>query len=414
MLIRVMSAVLAVTAITTAQAWGGTLTVAQDRAQCPHAPFASIQAAVDNARPGDTVKVCAGTYAEQVTVTTPLTLTGEDATVDPPDGTFAIAFRLAADDITLRGFTIQGASVGVDTNDRFSGYRVDHNTIRDNALFAIDAGSSGALTSRFDHNTLSANDYGLVSELTDDTLWPDPPVGTDRHAYARDLRNARVDHNDTTLNGSGVETAGPGQPLDVSFDHNRSVQDRIGISIQNSIAASIRDNEILEANLAIVVGGANRELEIANNYGRAINGGAMAFQPALFVDVFSAPSRDVEIKNNDVSSSTGSGINFAPNTLQDSLITGNTSSASAASGINLGAGNTGNAFRANEIDNNLRTGIMVRAGATGNTFARNSMDGNGTLDPLSFFDARDDNTPLNTWVGNDCATDFPAGALCGG
>ena len=30
-------------------------------------------------------------------------------------------------------------------------------------------------------NTLTGNGYGLVSELTDDTLWPDPPLGNDRH-----------------------------------------------------------------------------------------------------------------------------------------------------------------------------------------------------------------------------------------
>jgi hypothetical protein len=90
---------------------------------------------------------------------------------------------------------IQGAWVGVDTSDRFSGYRVDHNAIQDNTLFAIDAGSAGAHPSGFDHNSLRGNTYGLVSELTDDTLWPQPPVGSDRGAYARNLRNARVDHN---------------------------------------------------------------------------------------------------------------------------------------------------------------------------------------------------------------------------
>jgi hypothetical protein len=40
-----------------------TLAADQDRAQCPRAQLASIQAAVDDAQLGDTVKVCAGTYA---------------------------------------------------------------------------------------------------------------------------------------------------------------------------------------------------------------------------------------------------------------------------------------------------------------------------------------------------------------
>lgn len=43
-----------------------TLVVDDDRLQCPGAPFTSIQAAVDAAAPGDSIEVCAGTYAEQV------------------------------------------------------------------------------------------------------------------------------------------------------------------------------------------------------------------------------------------------------------------------------------------------------------------------------------------------------------
>ena len=41
-----------------------TLTVDDDRADCPAAAFTSVQAAVDAAAPGDTVTICPGTYAE--------------------------------------------------------------------------------------------------------------------------------------------------------------------------------------------------------------------------------------------------------------------------------------------------------------------------------------------------------------
>lgn len=43
--------------------------VDDDKAQCPTAPFSSIQAAVDAAAPGDIVVVCDGVYREQVTIT---------------------------------------------------------------------------------------------------------------------------------------------------------------------------------------------------------------------------------------------------------------------------------------------------------------------------------------------------------
>src|SRR4051794_10881173 len=131
-----------------------TLTVDKDRAQCPRAQFATIQAAVDNAHDGDTVKLCPDLYSEQVTVTKPLTIRADDVDSDgcltagaadparqvivaPASAGFAVAFRLAADDVTLRGVVIQAASVGVDTSDAFSGYRVTGDRIENSSLFAI-------------------------------------------------------------------------------------------------------------------------------------------------------------------------------------------------------------------------------------------------------------------------------------
>lgn len=45
-------------------AYAATLTVDDDKADCPAATFTSIQAAVDAAKTGDTIAVCAGDYAE--------------------------------------------------------------------------------------------------------------------------------------------------------------------------------------------------------------------------------------------------------------------------------------------------------------------------------------------------------------
>src|SRR4051812_28537316 len=45
-----------------------TRAVDDDGVQCPAARYASIQAAVDAAGPGDTVLVCDGAYREQVTI----------------------------------------------------------------------------------------------------------------------------------------------------------------------------------------------------------------------------------------------------------------------------------------------------------------------------------------------------------
>lgn len=58
------------------QTRGATLIVDDDRRECPHAGFRSIQGAVDAAAPGDAINVCPGTYDEQVVIAKPLALTG--------------------------------------------------------------------------------------------------------------------------------------------------------------------------------------------------------------------------------------------------------------------------------------------------------------------------------------------------
>src|SRR3954451_13041593 len=86
-----------IAALAPSSAFASTWTVDDDKADCPNARFASIQAAVEQAAPWDTVVVCPGLSLEQsiptsgnnspsqpgsrngLTITKPLTIKGADA-----------------------------------------------------------------------------------------------------------------------------------------------------------------------------------------------------------------------------------------------------------------------------------------------------------------------------------------------
>lgn len=85
---------------------------------CGNAQYSTIGAAVAAANPGNTVNVCPGTYNEDVVVNKPLTLVGQDATIDAT--TFNNGFQVVSPNVTVQGFTItnaigEGILVGVDS-----------------------------------------------------------------------------------------------------------------------------------------------------------------------------------------------------------------------------------------------------------------------------------------------------------
>ncbi|MGH3088163.1 MAG: right-handed parallel beta-helix repeat-containing protein [Rubrobacteraceae bacterium] len=116
---------LGVLAASAAPVFGGqsepaTLVVDDDGQQCPDAGFETIQQAVNEATAGTTIRVCSGTYAEQVTITgtdkNDLQLDGdgprEDVVVQAPD-TLAdpgdlVTVDGGAQGVVIRDLTISG------------------------------------------------------------------------------------------------------------------------------------------------------------------------------------------------------------------------------------------------------------------------------------------------------------------
>jgi hypothetical protein len=480
-----------------------TLVVDDDGVQCANFDFKSIQEAVDEAQPGWVVRVCPGYYAESVTVDKPLTIVGQpdavealdcfDPTASAPgdldptqhvivDGSQSAAlalFTLAADDITLAGFVFQGATNppplpplpagaaflrrAIDVSGDYSGYRIHHNLIRLNTV-GVELGSNGESSSRFDHNCLRRNGWGLATDFRDLMT-----VSIDR--------NATFDTQNFAFELFGVRPED--RRKDITLAHNVSRQDNTSYLVVGTVRTTVIGNTIESPRVGIRVDPGNLGLEISRNvinndlgtnrFGSVLQG--IAFVSPTTLD--QEPTAGALVRENTitklgfpVSNGVGDGIVAAgpPNAdrhaLINSLIVDNVTSDNLRDGIVLRGANSGNTLRGNVSDRNGRFGIFVqgavrngfelnvasengadgislqraiRSGvnydATDNTFAANIAERNGRYGVFAdafavrntfvvnrmfenaIHDAHDSDS--NTWIANQCVTDFPFGTICG-
>jgi hypothetical protein len=241
-------------------------------------PFLAIQAAVDVARPGDTIRVCPGLYEENVVVKTPrLTIRGANAGHDPTgkrrhhesivtgdDLTGTVQLR--ADHVTWDGFTIRGVpkqenGPGMYTDPAHSGYLVRDTIFQDNGV-GLRLGSSGEHPTLICRNRFQANNefktggFGVFSD--------------------QGARDVGITWNRFQLhNGAGVFFADRGAiQRDVLIDHNKSVDDKTFAAIfntsrvqvsSNSVRARVDDPEFPEETSAVFIGARNHGVLVKHN-----------------------------------------------------------------------------------------------------------------------------------------------------
>lgn len=422
-----------------AAAGRATLVVDDDGEQCPNAGYTSIQEALGSeaAKPYVKIRVCPGVYRETVVVEKPLRLQGPIGAVDavdcfaqtPPDltaGEYAIvdppvasapAFALVAPNVRVSGFAIRGRLVGMTTSDAYSGYRIHHNLFaanREGVRLGTGAHADSRRQSRFDHNCLRENSWGLSNTS----------VGA--------LINARIDHNETyrTLQRA-FEALHVAE--DVRFDHNTSRLDTNAYLVSGSKRSKIVENTLDRVRIGMEIGRLrpNEDLEVAGNSFFNVHTGP---QPATAIG-FNPPSNGgpntgVVVSANTITGyTTGIAIGGPPGavggSLTESEIVANTIDNSIQNGIRMRALNTAITVRENSLNANgwhgihamcgLLSGTTIEVCPTGNTFVANEMLGNG------LYDARDDTgigpggapRPLqNTWIANRCVKDLPEAMIC--
>ncbi len=232
------------------------LTVDNDGAQCPGAPFNSIQAAVNAARAGDTIRVCPGTYPEQVRIDKKLTVEGQTVgneslilvrptAVTPNTNSLegtgapiaAIILVDGADGVTLENLTVDGAGNSLTScGQGFYGiyYRnasgkVDSVAVRNIRLAAAPAdceSGSGILAQSSGGGSITESGGRGTSklEVVDSTI----------HDYRK---------NGITANGSGTELNAHGNTVTGSGPDDFVAQN--GIQIAFGATGEIEDNAVI-------------------------------------------------------------------------------------------------------------------------------------------------------------------------
>jgi nitrous oxidase accessory protein NosD len=324
-----------------------------------HAAFATIQAAVDAAHPGDTIRFGPGEYRETVTVKKPrLTIKGAkwglDARTRSQEGESEVTgcVRLLGDLITWDGFLLRDtAGPGMYTSPKFSGYTIRNTIFQDNGI-GLHLASSGVCQTWVRNNLFVAN-----NEFTG------AGAGNGIYASQGTVRVLIADNRFEWHNGAGILFAdhpdrSAVQQRDVYVKRNQSVHDMTFAAFnasshvhvaENLVAAREGDPHFPGPAAGIFVGARNHHIVVKRNRitsasGNGIDVRSSAGDPELpeaapehvqalrnkvtgveqqGIEVDADGAGEYLVRGNPAPRNTPVGIHFGPNT-HDNRVAGNT------------------------------------------------------------------------------------------
>jgi nitrous oxidase accessory protein NosD len=356
-----------------------------------HRVFRTIQAAVDRAEAGDTIKVCPGLYKENVKVDEEdLTILGpnagrdatgkhrhREAVVNGDDLKGTV--QLLADDITWDGFTIRGDfgkenGPGMYTSPATSGHLIRDTIFFDNGV-GIHLGASGerptlVCRNRFvANNEFAAGGFGVFSD--------------------EGARDVAITYNKFEgHNGAGIffadSTTGIRQH-DIVVEKNKSVDDKTFATFyassrvrvtKNHVRARVGDTEFPDEVSAIFVGARNDDVVVQKNKVTAASGNGLDVTDSGEPGNPPGPPTNVALLKNKVSHAGILGISVSASGVGQYDVIGNRATANPT-GIHLGPDTDdvvvdGNTALENELDCQDRSG----PGGTGTAGTENGWQHN--------------------------------------
>ena len=278
------------------------LLVDDDRVQCPMAQFTTIQDAVSHATPGDVIRVCPGTYVEQIVISKSVHIRADNGAIVMPTGVSANAIdvvsgaSLAAvifvqntENVEIEGLIVDGTNNGLTgcspeligiLYQNASGH-IHHNAIRHMMLagslsgcqsgdgIIAQTGSGGSATVQIDENSvenyqkngITGNETGTQVTISKNVVTgTGPTTGAAQNgiqvgfgAQGRVTNNSVTDNvwapcasvSDCTANGTGILIF---QSNGVDVEGNSVGTNQVGIAVEGN-NARIASNTVCTARL---------------------------------------------------------------------------------------------------------------------------------------------------------------------
>jgi nitrous oxidase accessory protein NosD len=346
---------------------GPNLVVDDDKVQCPTAAFTKIQDAVNAAPAGATIRVCAGTYNEQVSINKNIEIRGDNGAIVLPSNVMANTTSLvtnapiaaailvsSADKVTLENLTVDGANNGITGCGptligiffRNASGRVSHVAVRNMKL----AASLNGCQSGLGIFVQSANGTTARAEIEDSSVHD-----FQKNGITGNESGTEVEVRGNVVTGLGPTTGAAQNGIQIGFGArgavtNNSISNLVwspcvstsvcdatasGILVFNSDDVTIQRNSVSVTQGGIFVQGGHGEIE-----------GNIVFDTLIF-DGIALVGDQNEAQRNSVTDSAESAVSIQGN---NNIVTENQIN-EAPIGVLKVTGSTGNTISKNQFFN---------------------------------------------------------------